>query len=118
MKLLLMLLGFLLVVPLWEYSFILLSRIERAGSDARTAGPAFRFYGIWIALSVALPVISGLVVLGMIFVATMIFNSAPLNFIGLFALVFLRSLPRAWKLLPPLWPGLGGWQQGSNTRSE
>jgi hypothetical protein len=54
----------------------------------------------------------------MIFVATMIFNSAPLNFIGLFALVFLRSLPRAWKLLPPLWPGLGGWQQGSNTRSE
>lgn len=108
-KLILMLLGFIAVVPLWEYGLMLMARVERAGEAARTRAAAFRFYGIWLAGVLLLPVLAAVVVMELILVTTLLFPGASLNFIGLLSLIGVRSLPRLWRLLPPLWLGLGGW---------
>lgn len=109
---LLMLLGFLLVVPIWEYGFMIMGRIERLGSGVREARDAFIWYGRWVGVALLLPAVSAAVVLGLVIAATSVAGPEPLNFLGLFGLVFLRALPRAWRLMPPLWPGLGGWRRG------
>lgn len=108
-KLFLMFLGYLAVVPVWEYGFILLSRIETAGRNARTRKLAFRYYLLWVAGVFTLPLLAGIIVFELITVLTILFPVASLNFVGLFGLILFRSLPRAWRLVPPLWMGLGGW---------
>lgn len=108
-KLILTLLGFIAVVPLWEYGLMLLSRVERAGERARTRTAAFRFYGIWIAGGLLLPFLAAVVVIELILVTTFLFPGAALNFVGLLSLIGVRSIPRLWRLMPPIWLGLGGW---------
>lgn len=112
---LLMLLGFILVVPLWEYGLMLLARVERAGEAAPTRADAFRFYGLWLAGLLFLPVLTAMFVLQLIFMTTFLFPGVALNFIGLLSLIGLRSMPRLWRLMPPLWMGLGGWGRRTKT---
>ncbi len=111
-SLLLMLVGFIAVVPIWEYGLILLLRVERAGGMARTRAAAFRFYGIWLGGFLLLPLLAAAIVVELIFVTTLLFPGVALNFIGLLSLIGVRSLPRLWRLMPPLWLGLGGWGRG------
>ncbi len=111
--LVLLLLGFLAVVPLWEYGMILLLRVERTGELARDRATAFRCYGLWLAGFVVLPLLTAAVVLEMVLVTTFLLPNAALNFVGLFALIGARSTPRLWRLVPPLWLGLGGWGRKS-----
>ncbi len=108
-KLILTLLGFVAVVPIWEYGLMLLARVERAGETARTRATAFRFYGIWVAGGLLLPLLAAVVVIELILVTTFLFPGAALNFVGLLSLIAVRSIPRLWRLIPPIWLGLGGW---------
>ncbi|TQV79631.1 CHASE2 domain-containing protein [Denitrobaculum tricleocarpae] len=115
-QLILMLVGLLFVVPVWEYGMTLLARIERLGGFARRQRAAFRFYSIWLAGIFALPVAAAAVLLLLILAVNWLFPLASLNFIGLLGLLAARSTPRLGRLVPPLWPGLGAWGQGAWSR--